>query len=135
MATIKLQRTSEYVNKLRDYQIYIDGKKIGTIANSETKEFETTNGQHSLVAKIDWCSSPEITFDLNNSQNKEFKIGGFKNGNWIMPIGLFLVLLGFILNQFLNSIWSLFIALPVLAIFVYYLTIGRKKYLTLTELN
>lgn len=62
-------------------------------------------------------------------------MGGFKNGNWIMPIGLFLVVLGFILNRYLDNEWSMFIALPVLALFVYYLTIGRKKYLTLTETN
>ncbi len=37
MAKIKLQRTSENKNRLRDYQIYIDGQKIGTIANGETK--------------------------------------------------------------------------------------------------
>jgi hypothetical protein len=29
MATIKLQRTNEFVNRIRDYQIYIDGQKIG----------------------------------------------------------------------------------------------------------
>ena len=64
MAKIKLQRTSENKNRLGDYQIYIDGQKIGTIANGETKEFETNNGQHSLVAKIDWSSSPELILNF-----------------------------------------------------------------------
>lgn len=67
MATIKLQRTSEYINRMRDYHILIDGQKVGTIANGETKEFETTNGQHSLIAKIDWCSSPEINLNIDQS--------------------------------------------------------------------
>ena len=135
MAKIKLQRTSENKNRLREYQIYIDGQKIGTIANGETKEFETNNGQHSLVAKIDWSSSPELTLNFDNSQTKHLEVGVSKNRNWIMRIGLFLLGLGCVLNPFFDNKWSMFIALHVMVLFVYYLTLGRKKYLTLTELN
>lgn len=31
MATIILNRTSEYLNRLRDYEVYIDEKKVGTV--------------------------------------------------------------------------------------------------------
>jgi hypothetical protein len=41
MATIKIQRTTEYNNRLRDYNIFIDEQKVGTIANGETKDFAT----------------------------------------------------------------------------------------------
>jgi len=135
MAKIKLQRTSENKNRLRDYQIYIDGQKIGTIANGETKEFETNNGQHSLVAKIDWSSSPELILNFENSQTKHLQVGVSKNGNLIMPIGLILLGIGCVLNPFFDNKWSMFIALHFLVLFAYYLTLGRKKYLTLTELN
>jgi hypothetical protein len=53
MATIKILRTSEYVNRIRDYQIYLDGQKVGTVANGETIRLDTTKGDHTLIAKID----------------------------------------------------------------------------------
>ena len=102
MATIKIQRTSEYINSLRNYRIFIDGQKIGTIANGKTKEFEITAGRHSIVGKIDWCSSPELTVDLNDNDTKTFLIGGFKNGNWIMPITIGVIVLCFVLTYALR---------------------------------
>ena len=134
MATIILTRTSEYNNRLRDYQLFLDGKKIGTIANGQTKEFETTSGQHTILAKIDWCSSPEITLTLNQTDKKELKVGGFKNGNWIMLISIGAIALHFILRTVFNFNYAIFLVIPAFILLVYYLTFGRKKYLTLNKL-
>jgi hypothetical protein len=62
MATIKLQRTSEYNNIMRDYIIFIDGQEVGIIANGETKDFATTVGQHTVTAKIHFT-----LVELNNN--------------------------------------------------------------------
>ena len=134
MATIKIQRTSEYINSLRNYRLFIDGQKIGTIANGKTKEFEITAGRHSIVGKIDWCSSPELTVDLNDNDTKTFLIGGFKNGNWIMPITIGVIVLCFVLTYALESHYVLLPIIPTFLLIAYYLTIGRKNYLSLTEL-
>ena len=133
MANMKFQRTSEFVNRFRNYQIYIDGRNIGTIANGETKEFPITAGQHKVIARIDWCSSQEIDFEVGETQTIFFRIGGFKNGKWIVPLGIGLFILAFVLNIFFDNKLSLFFALPVFGILVYYITIGRKKYLILSE--
>jgi len=133
MAKIILQRTSEYVNRMRDYKIYLDGLKIGTIANGETKQFEINTGQHSIIAKIDWCCSPEINTTFSENETKSLKVGGFKNGNWIMPVGLILIVIVLFLDKYFDNLWALLLELPPFAILVYYLTIGRRNYLTLTE--
>ena len=135
MATIKLQRTSEYVNLYRDYHIYLDGEKIGTLSNGETKEFETTDGQHSLIAKIDWCSSPTLTFYVDKLKTKQIKVGGFKYSNWTMIIGFLLLVLGFVLNYLFDNEWSIFLPIPAFLLLIYYFTLGKNKYLTLKELN
>ena len=134
MATIIFKRTSEYNNIFRDYQLFLDGKKIGTIANGQTKEFETTSGQHNIVAKIDWCSSPEISLTLNDTEKKELIVGGFKNGNWIMPIAMGAIPLNFVLRFAFNFNYGIFLLIPAFILLVYYYTVGRKKYLTLFEL-
>ena len=134
MATIIINRTSEYNNRLRDYQIFLDGKKIGVIANGQTKEFETTAGRHTIIAKIDWCSSPEMAVTLNDLEKKELTVGGFKNGNWIMPVAMGIIVLDFILQPAFHFEYGIVLIIPAFILLLYYLTIGRKKYLTLKEL-
>ena len=133
MATVIIKRTSEYNNWLRDYQLFLDGKKIGTVANGQTKEFETTSGQHTILAKIDWCSSPEISFTLQEVGRKELKVGGFKNGNWIMPTAMGIIVLHLILQLVFHFEYLIFLIIPAFISLVYYLTAGRKKYLTMIE--
>ena len=134
MATIIFKRTSEYNNRFRGYHLFIDGKKIGTIANGQTKEFETTSGQHNVVAKIDWCSSPEISLTLGDTDKKELIVGGFKNSNWIMPIAMGIIGLHFLLSFAFNFEYLIVLIVPAFILLVYYLTVERKKYLTLIEL-
>lgn len=135
MATIRLKRTSEYNNIIRDYKIFIDGQQVGAIANGETKDFATSSGQHTITAKIDWCSSPDISIDLKDDETKILKVGGFKNGQLLMTIGIGLIVLHFILASFANFYYILFLVTPLFLLLVYYLTIGRKKYLTLNEIR
>jgi hypothetical protein len=135
MATITLKRANEYINKMRDYTIIINGKKAGTIANGETKTFTTAAGQNTLAAKIDWCSSEAITFTINDDEIKNFKVSGFKNGNWLMPLTSGIIALHFILILFTKFQYTIFLVIPAFIILLYYLTFGRKRYLRLTALE
>ena len=135
MATIRLKRRSEYNNRMRDYKIFIDGQQVGTIANGESKDFPTTVGQHIVRAKVDWCSSPDISVIVNDNQTKNLKVGGFRNGQFLMPISLGLIFLHFTLTKFAEIDYIIYLIAPLFILLVYYLTIGRNKYLTLAELN
>lgn len=130
MAKIIIQRTNEYNNRWRDYQIYIDNKKVGTIKNGGSIEFEIEEGKHIIEAKIDWCGSPKITVEIKNDETKYLKVGGFKYGNWILPIALILILFHFLSYHFLDFDYTV-ITYPTFFLLAYYLTIGRKKYLKL----
>jgi hypothetical protein len=70
MATIKIKRSNDYM--MREFRLFIDGKKVGTIGNAQTKEFDIAAGQHSIIARIDWCRSPELTFETNDKDSKIF---------------------------------------------------------------
>lgn len=134
MATIKIERKNEYNNRMRDYKIFIDGQQVGTIANRETKEFTTSAGQHTIAAKIDWCSSPDVVVAISENGTKRLKVGGFKNGNWMLPFALCIIVLHFILKATLHIDYVIFLSVPALLLLFYYLTLGRKKYLTLDEI-
>ena len=133
MTKINISRTSEYLNRLRDYGVYIDGEKVGTIANGETKEFDVSPGYHSVFTKIDWCSSPTLSVNINDLETKNLKVGGFKNGRWLMPIGIAIIVLSYIVNLLFDFEYLFYLVIPVFLIMIYYLTFGSKQYLTLTE--
>lgn len=134
MATVMIERSNEMNNRLRDYGVYIDGEKVGVIANGETKEFEIGFGRHLIYCKIDWCSSPQISFEATDDELKIFKVGGFKNGNWMVPAAIAVIIISYVLQYLEVKIFYLAVLIiPFFLLLVYYLTIGRKKYLTLIQ--
>jgi hypothetical protein len=133
MATVKIRRTNDYINGIREYRLFIDGQKVGTIGNSQTKDFEISAGRHSIIAKIDWCSSKELSFEINDKDTITLLVGGLENWRWIMPLFSIFIVLSIILNHVPYYFTLLLILLPVFLI-LYYFTIRSKNYLTLKEL-
>jgi hypothetical protein len=64
MPNLRIIRSAEFSNRIRSFRLYLDGTKIGDIANGEIKDFEITPGRHRLIAKIDWTTSNEIEFEV-----------------------------------------------------------------------
>lgn len=80
MATIKITRVNEYVNRIRAIKIFANGKQIGEIKNGETKEFMIPAGSCRLQSKIDWCSSNILPLDIEENEMKEIMLSSFANG-------------------------------------------------------
>ncbi|WP_281847631.1 hypothetical protein [Olleya namhaensis] len=135
MTKISIQRHSEWNNKAREIGIYIDNKKVGVINDGDTQEYPTESGTHEVFAKIDWCRSQKIEINLNQDETKMLTLSGFKYGTWIMPILLGLLLLYYILTYVLNINAPFLMGLPAIAFLypMYYITLGKNRYLTLTE--
>lgn len=74
---IQIHRKVTYADRLRDYKVVLDGKIIGSIGSGEIKEFETGNGKHALVIKIDWCRSNVMHF--NSEERKLIKFDCISN--------------------------------------------------------
>lgn len=135
MAIIKIERSNEFTNRMREFIILIDGQQAGTIANGATKEFTVSPGQHRLAAKIDWCSSPELTIDVKEDDKSSFNVSGFKYANWLIGIGAFILIIHFILQETMQIYYGIFFLAPLFLMLLYYLTLGRNKYLAVTELQ
>lgn len=134
MATIKIKRTNDYVNALRDYRLFIDGQKIGTIGNNQIKEFDIPIGKHTIIAKIDWCSSPAFSFETNGQDSKVLLLGGIRNSKWIIPLISISIILALFLKNVSYYLSTALVLIPSLYI-LYQLTIDRKNYLTIRELH
>lgn len=83
MATLKMKRSNEYANRLRDIKIFLDGKEVGKIGNAETKDFQLVAGNHLLQAKIDWCTSNKVAFTISENETKNFNITSFAKHNFL----------------------------------------------------
>ena len=134
MTTIKIRRSNDYINLLRDYHLYIDGQIVGTIGNDQTKDFEISQGRHTLIAKIDWCSSPEVFFEITDHGSKIFLISNFKYARLLIPFVTVIIALSFLLAFKSHFYFGLIFIFPGFIYLLYFITLGRKNYLTLKEL-
>ncbi|MGE0089738.1 MAG: hypothetical protein AB7S50_09735 [Bacteroidales bacterium] len=136
MAKIILSRKKEWANRARKFNVFIDGEKKDVIGNGEIKEFELTPGNHKIFLKVDWCSSPELDIYLNEERAKTIEVCGFKANRWLMPLmygilGIYFISV-FVLKKDIKEI--MFLVFPIALVYIYYLTLGRKKYIEITEL-
>ncbi|WP_216827428.1 hypothetical protein [Alkalihalobacterium elongatum] len=61
---IHLKRTSQYVNSLRKFQVYIDDVYVKDIKNGEEVDLVVEAGHHEIWIKIDWVTSKKLELDL-----------------------------------------------------------------------
>lgn len=64
VSRIDISRATAWQDKLRRYQILVDGEPAGTIAEGAQVSLPVTPGRHQVQLKIDWCSSPELNVDV-----------------------------------------------------------------------
>ena len=135
MTKIRIERNSEWNNKARAFGIYIDGERVGTINDGETKEYEIGNGNHEIFAKIDWCRSPKIDLSVTENEIKTIKLSGFKYGGLILPTLLGIMFIYFIGKYALNVDLNFLIWIMAIGFIypIYFITFGKNRYLLLTE--
>jgi hypothetical protein len=133
MAIINIQRAHSFTNRWRDYEIIIDGKAVGMISPNETKAFDVSKGQHTITAKIDWCSSPDLIVELDENQTQIISVGVLKQLEWMMRVSGGIIALHFLLKIFFGFEYLLILVFPAFIFLVYILTFGRKRYLTIKE--
>jgi hypothetical protein len=73
MAILKIVRDSGYSDRLRAYQVILDGAKIGEVRDDQTQQFAISPGQHTLSLKIDWCGSKTIDFTVAGDEEIWFE--------------------------------------------------------------
>jgi hypothetical protein len=54
------RRTTQWVDILRSYRVYIDGQNVGTVRDGATAEFFVEPGLHEVFLRMDWAGSPLV---------------------------------------------------------------------------
>lgn len=139
MARLKISRTNQYINRYRSYQIFIDGKRAGSIPNGGTASFDLSAGKHLISARSRWGRGPEIKVVINSDEEKSLRLGSFSQmtGKEFFLIGLIVI------NFILSLIWYFFdfewkeplSGLLFLNVAFYIIVFAPKKYLTFKEIK
>ena len=139
MATLIVKRSSEWANRLRNLNLVLNGKPLGTIANGEIKNFTLPTGRHQFKSTIDWTGSPEIEIELQESEPTVVEVKTSAGFRWLIRLALVTTPLFFLLLYFphlseqysvLNYLYLLLMGSSLLFM-IYKFTLGRKSYLEL----
>jgi len=133
MAKLIIKRANEYGNAARKYGVYIDDQKAGTISNNDTESYDLAAGSHTVYAKIDWCYSQVLTVTISEGETKYVRLSGIPHANLVILIYIIIVALSVLLAYYTDIDIILFTVPTFPLITLYYLTLGRRKYLTLKE--
>ncbi|MGX1025062.1 hypothetical protein [Psychroflexus sp. MBR-150] len=137
MPKLVIKRAKEWANGARNYRLYLNDKKIGKIGNGETEVIEIEPGSHKLQAKIDWCSSENINFEIEDNETYEVKLSSFMYSNWLFPMVLLITALYYAFDEELGLTYQFyfFAILPFGLYFLYFITFGRNRYLRFVKLK
>ncbi len=135
MPKLIIKRNSEWASKMRSFELFINGVKISEIKDRQLISFEIPEGTYRLQARIDWCSSQPLDFELKKDEVKRVEVTGFIFSKYFFPaaIGSVLMFFGY---RALYQKSSLFLAALLMVFFgylLYFISIGRKHFLQLKE--
>jgi len=138
MAKLIITRKSEFFNWARDYRICLNGEEIGKIASGKTKEFDIPEGTNTLKAKIDWCGSQDFRISVNKDETRNILIKGFPRGSLMMILMTCICFFPLLVSEFIKDHLYLKFSLITFSVAVllylgYYLTVGRNRYLEISE--
>src|SRR5262245_60258876 len=98
MSTLRFGRPMFYPDRLRNYQLIIDGVQMGEIGAGSAVEIPATAGRHEVVARIDWCSSNTLHVELKKGVTCDLEVGS-NLGGW--RIILVMVYIAFLPSEYL----------------------------------
>lgn len=135
MPKLLIRRNSEWANKMRSFELYINGVKFSEISDKQVLSFELPEGTYRLQAKIDWCGSRPVDFKLQEGETKRIEITGFLFSKYLFPVAIATVLI-YIAGNLLYARNSLFLGTLMMiyfGYFLYFISFGRNDYLQIKE--
>jgi hypothetical protein len=93
MVTIHLKRDSGYADSIRNYEVILDGKLIGKIADGKSESFKASAGTHTLQLSIDYIKSNKLSFECSDKETVSFECRNTLRGKRYILLPLYLTIL------------------------------------------
>jgi hypothetical protein len=91
MALLTIRRDRGYADKMREYQVWLDGIEVGQIREHDELRLEIPSGSHVLVARIDWCGSRPLRFEVGSADSVVLVRSALRS--WRVALGTLYILL------------------------------------------
>jgi hypothetical protein len=88
MGTLVISRTRQYANMARRCSILVDDKHVAYVSHGETIEIPVDDGDHTVVAKMDWCRSTPLAVSVQPDSTVKLRTGCYAKG-----FGLYLAII------------------------------------------
>ena len=90
-SAVVLSRVSQWVNKLRDVDVYLDGLQVASLGDGQTVQLDIDPGPHRIQVRIDSSRSTEQTLHLRAGETVRFTCGSLIAG-WKILIAPYIYL-------------------------------------------
>lgn len=136
MPKLIIKRNSEWANKMRSFDLYLNGVKFAEIKDKQVLSFEIPEGKYQLIAKIDWCGSQPLIIEIREGEIKRIEVTGFIFSKYFLPLGVIAGLLyfGIYFKYGTNSFLLATILMFFFGYMIYFMSFGRNQYLRLNEI-
>lgn len=139
-AKILLRRPKAWLNQSRPFKVYIDELERGMIDNEGLEAYEVEPGTHSFQCKVAWYYSQDLKLNLGAGETTYLRVSNGMKYYWhsflILLVGISLNIMA-VRQDTEKPLWALLVEmaliLPAVSYMLYYMTIGRRKYLVLEE--
>ncbi|MFD1553879.1 hypothetical protein [Putridiphycobacter roseus] len=82
---IEITRASQIVNFGRKINIYVNNEKICRLSDNETRTIEIDEGVNEIYARIDWCKTPPLQFEIKGGEDIKLELGSNVKG-WKLAV-------------------------------------------------
>ena len=137
---IILTRPAEWMNRARSYRVFIDDQERGSIRSGQSEEFLVSPGTHNIYCRMSWYSSLPFSCSLQAGEVQYVQVKSGMKYYWPL-FGLLFI--GILLNLRFSRdgeqrpiqilVLQMAMILPGLLYMLYYLTLGRKRYIVMRE--
>ncbi len=132
---IIISRSSEWMNRLRTYKVFINGKQAGTVKNGGSEEFAVEPGVNSVQCKVDWYSSQPFNVDVKEGETNYLRVKSGIKYYWLFMVAIIVgvfIMFSYKGNpdkpQWVTPV-TLILLIPGALYSLYYTTLGRKNFL------
>jgi hypothetical protein len=90
MPPVRIRRTKQPADLLRNYRIYIDGVFVGHLGFGAELTVAVAPGHHTVVARIDWCRSNTVGIEVHEGMDCLLEVGSNLRGWRLLLVFLYI---------------------------------------------
>ncbi len=78
MGSLVIKRENEIINAFFDFHIFINSKRVGSISNNSTRQWQLPPGNYTIEAKGGYyVQSQKLKIEIKTDEIKAYKVGSF----------------------------------------------------------